>query len=243
MVIGLLGILKAGAAYVPLDVRYPAERLEYMIEDSGVEWIVSGKEWAERVEGHGKIQGVIDLDKEHSGIQSQSAEELSGGASAENLAYVIYTSGSTGRPKGVELSHKGVVNFLSWMKEELGMEATEKVLAVTPLTFDIAGLEMYLPLSVGAQVEIASEEEIRDGKQLAEKIEKNKVSLVQATPMTWQMMIEGGWEGQAGLKALCGGEALGERLAEQLRQRVGRLWNVYGPTETTIWSTMQEVEK
>jgi amino acid adenylation domain-containing protein len=161
----------------------------------------------------------------------------------DNLAYVIYTSGSTGKPKGVQIPHRAVVNFLTSMRRRPGMEAEDRVLAVTTLSFDIAGLEMYLPLTVGASLEIVTRETASDGRQLLSKLKTSGATVMQATPVTWRMLLETGWEGDRALKILCGGEALPRQLADQLWGRCGSLWNMYGPTETTIWSTTSKVRR
>jgi non-ribosomal peptide synthetase component F len=156
---------------------------------------------------------------------------------SSHLAYVIYTSGSTGQPKGVMVEHRSVVNLLCAMGDEIGLQADDRLLALTTLGFDIAGLELYLPLISGAQVIVLGREESRDAETLTAMLEQSGATVAQATPSTWRMLVESGWTGSPGLKALCGGEALQGELARRVRARVGALWNVYGPTETTIWSS------
>jgi non-ribosomal peptide synthetase component F len=155
----------------------------------------------------------------------------------EAIAYVIYTSGSTGKPKGVCVPHRAVANFLSSMRREPGLAADDRLLAVTTLSFDIAVLELLLPITSGACVVIATRGEIIDGRALSELIHARAISVMQATPSTWRMLIEAGWSGRCGLKALCGGEALPADLAGKLIERCDSLWNMYGPTETTVWSS------
>ncbi|HEV2846615.1 MAG TPA: amino acid adenylation domain-containing protein, partial [Thermoanaerobaculia bacterium] len=220
MVVGLLAVLKAGGAYVPLDPSYPAERLDFMREDAGISLLLTRDFFAEA----GEIE-----------------QPPVGGAGPWNLAYVIYTSGSTGRPKGVQISHEALTNFLASMAERPGIGAGDVLLAVTSLSFDIAGLELYLPLLAGGRVALASREEAADGHRLRELIAASGATVLQATPATWRLLLEAGWTGGEGLKALCGGEALPPSLASSLRERVGSLWNVYGPTETTVWSTVEEI--
>ncbi len=226
MVVALLGILKAGGAYVPLDLSHPAERLRMILEDSAVSVLLTDER--------------LHLDAE--AISRESAEPLERTADAESLAYVLYTSGSTGHPKGVGLPHRAVVNFLRAMAERPGLRRTDVVPALTTLAFDIAGLEIYLPLAVGAQVEVIGREEAADGALLAQRLADVEATVVQATPATWRMLIDSGWQGTRGLKVLCGGEALPRDLAEALLWRGAELWNVYGPTETAIWSAAGEVE-
>src|SRR6185295_2329719 len=148
----------------------------------------------------------------------------------------IYTSGSTGAPKAVEIPHVAVMNFLQSMQERPGLTAGDRLLAVTTLSFDIAALELYLPLTVGGSVELTSRAEASDGQYLKTKLESGEVTTMQATPATWRLLVEAGWEGNEKIKILCGGEALPRELANELVRRAPSVWNMYGPTETTIWS-------
>lgn len=240
MVVGLLGILKAGAAYVPLDPAFPAERLTFMLEDSEAPVLLTQRHLVETLPAN--RSKMVCLDSEWEQIERETVQNPRVGVTPENLAYTIYTSGSTGKPKGVQVLHRGVVNFLASMAREPGMSSTDRVLSVTTLSFDIAGLEIYLPLSAGASVEIVSREVAADGTELLHQLNKSHATVMQATPATWRMLIEAGWEGTPGLKILCGGEALSQKLAEQLVERCASLWNMYGPTETTIWSTLSQVK-
>ena len=158
------------------------------------------------------------------------------------LAYVMYTSGSTGRPKGVQVYHRGVVNFLSTMAREPGFAPEDVLLSVTTLSFDISVLELFLPLMVGGRVVVASREDAVEGKQLMALLDRHRVTVMQATPATWRLLLAFGWDGTQGLKVLCGGEALSKDLADALLDRCDSLWNMYGPTETTVWSTTVRVE-
>lgn len=160
----------------------------------------------------------------------------------EDLAYVIYTSGSTGKPKGVQLTHRGLTNFLWSMKHEPGLSASDVVQSLTTICFDIAALELYLPLIVGARVVICGRETSMSPRLLMESLQKHQVTFMQATPVTWRMLLDGGWQGSPKLKVLCGGEAMGANLAERLLATHCEVWNMYGPTETTIWSTVGRVE-
>src|SRR6202035_3403163 len=160
----------------------------------------------------------------------------------DGLAYVLFTSGSTGRPKGVQVTHGALANFLLSMREAPGLAAGDALLAVTTLSFDIAGLELLLPLAVGGRVELASREEAADGELLKGRLVSSGATAMQGTPATWRMLLDAGWEGDGRLSALCGGEALPADLAARLLPRVGALWNLYGPTETTIWSAARRVE-
>jgi surfactin family lipopeptide synthetase A len=241
MVVGLLGILKAGGAYVPLDPVYPAERLSFMLEDADVPVLLAQRHLLAQLPGTNAR--VVSMDSDWHEIAAERADNLASRASPENLAYVIYTSGSTGRPKGVQIPHRAVVNFLASMSHRPGMTAQDRLLGLTTLSFDIAGLEIYLPLSVGACLEIVSREVSSDGRRLLSKLRSSGATVVQATPATWRMLLEAGWEGDPRLKILCGGEAVPRTLANQLVQKVGSVWNMYGPTETTIWSTTAKVER
>jgi amino acid adenylation domain-containing protein len=241
MVVGLLGILKAGAAYVPIDPTYPKDRLRYILEDSKASVVLTQEAL---LDGLPSFTGqAICFDKDWIKISRESERNLVDQVDPENLAYVLFTSGSTGKPKGVEISHRAVINFLNSMREAPGMEVQDTLLSVTTLSFDIFGLELWLPLTSGAKVVIASEETARDGKELAALIRQNGVTVMQATPSTWRLLLESGWEGNPHLKILCGGEAWPDRLAEQLLPKCAALWNMYGPTETTIWSSVHRIHE
>jgi amino acid adenylation domain-containing protein len=239
MVVGLLGILKAGGAYVPVDPSYPAERQSYMLSNSEAPVVVTLD--ALRDELPATNARVVSLDGERSEIEARPATPPELAADPEQLAYVIYTSGSTGKPKGVQISHRALVNFLTTMRERPGLSAQDVLVAVTTLSFDIAGLELYLPLTTGARVVIAKSEATEDPRALAALLERSEATIMQATPTTWRMLLDGGWPGRVGMKALCGGEALPVALADRLVSAGLELWNMYGPTETTIWSTCERI--
>ena len=240
LVAALLGVHKAGGAYLPLDPDFPADRLSYMLADGGARALVT----------HGALprglavpQGVsvVDLEAARDAIAAEGSERLEAGAGPSDLAYLIYTSGSTGRPKGVRVLHSGLSNFLASMREEPGIRPSDVVAAVTTLSFDIAGLELYLPLTVGARIELLSKATAASGPALAQALERCGATLLQATPATWRLLVEAGWRGRPGFKALCGGEPLPRDLADAILERASDLWNMYGPTETTIWSTAERV--
>ncbi|HEY0553813.1 MAG TPA: amino acid adenylation domain-containing protein, partial [Thermoanaerobaculia bacterium] len=239
MVVALLGILKAGGAYVPLDPSHPAERLGMVLADSAMPVLVTEEPLLGALPEH--AARTVCLDRDRAAIARESARPLERIADAETLAYVLYTSGSTGKPKGVGLPHRAVVNFLRAMAERPGVGEGDVVPALTTLSFDIAGLEIYLPLMVGARVEILGREEAADGARLAGRLAAIGATVAQATPATWRLLIDAGWQGIAGLKVLCGGEALPRDLASALLARGAELWNVYGPTETAVWSAAGEV--
>ncbi|WAJ35465.1 amino acid adenylation domain-containing protein [Pseudomonas sp. GOM7] len=238
MLVGLLGILKAGGCYVPLDPAYPAERLDYMLQDSAPVALLTldGTAGPLTAEGIPLIALADDAARQHQPDTPPVCERA-----PEHLAYVIYTSGSTGQPKGVMVEQRGLVNLLWAMAELTDLQAHDRLLALTTLGFDIAGLELYLPLIRGACCVLLAREQAQDAQRLAAAIEHSEATLMQATPATWRMLLDSGWAGAPGLKALCGGEALPSELAQRLRPRVAALWNVYGPTETTIWSSAGEV--
>jgi aspartate racemase len=246
MVVGLLAVLKAGGAYVPLDPAYPSERLAFILEDTQVPVVLTQQSIAASLPC--KQARVVCLDDPNLAVEIQ---KLTGDdfrfshhpEDPSHLAYVLYTSGSTGKPKGVEICHRAVVNFLNSMREVPGMDAQDTLLSVTTLSFDIFGLELWLPLTTGAKVVIAPEEVVMDGRELAALMRQSGATVMQATPFTWRLLLESGWEGNRHLKILCGGEAWPEQLAEQLLPKCASLWNMYGPTETTIWSAVHAVEK
>ena len=240
MVVGLLGILKAGGAYVPLDPAYPQERLAFMLEDSQLPVLLTQQNQLNRLPAF-EAQ-VVCLDTDWETISSQSTDNPDSQVTAKNLAYTIYTSGSTGRPKGVQIEHRSVVNLLNSVRQQPGLTERDTLLAVTTICFDIAALEIYLPLIVGASVVLVSREVTLDPKQLAQSIERSRATIMQATPATWRLLLASGWHGNKQLKILCGGEALSRGLANQLLEKVGSVWNMYGPTETTVWSTAYKVE-
>jgi amino acid adenylation domain-containing protein len=184
---------------------------------------------------------TIYLDADWSVIERESGDAPQTSITSEELAYVIYTSGSTGKPKGVEIQHRSVVNLLSSMRKKPGLNAKDTLLAVTTLSFDIAGLELFLPLCVGAKLVIASREAAADGNQLLARLTSSGTTAMQATPITWKLLLEAGWNGTPRLKAFCGGEAFPRELANELLKRAVSVWNMYGPTETTIWSSTIQV--
>ncbi|HET7863859.1 MAG TPA: amino acid adenylation domain-containing protein [Burkholderiaceae bacterium] len=245
MLVAQLAVLKSGAGYVPLDPAYPADRLAYMAEHSRLAALVTHSTLADTVPW--PREQSLWLDQDRPAIDAQPTGPLPDDdrldAQPQDPAYVIYTSGSTGKPKGVAVPHGAVVNFLLSMQREPGLGRDDVLVAVTTLSFDIAVLELLLPLVCGAQVVLASREQVIDGVQLKNLLQAHQASVMQATPATWRMLIEAGWQGTPTFKALIGGEALALDLAQQLLQRCGQLWNMYGPTETTVWSTCIRVQQ
>ncbi|MEH2412352.1 non-ribosomal peptide synthetase [Nostoc sp.] len=241
MVVGVLGILKAGAAYLPLDPNHPQARMAFMLEDSQVKVLLTQQRLVEFLPKH--IAKLVELDTDSQFIVQEDEENLVCGkdTTPENLAYVIYTSGSTGIPKGVKVPHRTVVNLLASMREQPGLIQQDILLSVTTLSFDIAVLEIFLPLIVGATTFIVSREVATDGEKLLTALNHSKATVMQATPATWQLLLAAGWQGSQHLKILCGGEALSPALAKELVNRAQSVWNMYGPTETTVWSTCYSI--
>ena len=244
MVGAVLAVLKAGGTYVPLDPSFPAERLSYMLEDSKVSLVISESSLRSC---HGyPPERTLELDTASAEISRETSARIphdEQSAGPEDVGYILYTSGSTGRPKGVCVGQRGIVNFITSMQHEPGLTMDDRLLAVTTLSFDIAALELFLPLSVGAEIVLATREESMDGFSLRRLLEHHHITVMQATPVTWRFLLGSGWEGDPGLTSLCGGEAMPLDLAESLLERVGRLWNMYGPTETTVWSTCWRVDE
>lgn len=241
MMIGLLGILKAGATYVPIDPAYPPDRITWVLEDAQISLLLTQSHLQSELPATSAKMVRLDADWDAIAAAHSGDANITNNATATNLAYVIYTSGSTGKPKGVQLQHQSVVNFLTTMREKPGLVAGDVLLAVTTLSFDIAVLELFLPLTVGATVLLASRDEARDGNALLQILETAGVTAMQATPTTWSMLLATGWQGSPQLKVLSGGEALPQALAAQLTLKVKELWNMYGPTETTIWSAVSKI--
>jgi amino acid adenylation domain-containing protein len=237
MVAALVGVLKAGAAYLPLDPHLPEARLAQLIEDARPAVVLTERRLAARLPA-GEAS-VIALDE----IAPDQDVPAADGPPAEpdDLAYVIYTSGSTGKPKGVEIRHRSVANLLAAVEHELRLAGGEALLAVTTISFDIAALELFLPLVTGGRAIVATRDEATDPVRLAALFRRSRPAIMQATPATWRGLLAAGWTGDPALTILCGGEALPADLAARLLNCGGRLCNMYGPTETTIWSLMHDV--
>ena len=238
MLAALLGTLKSGAAYVPLDPSYPADRIGFMLEDSAAPVVITEDALAGQLPAGAhallRIEDALEA--------AASAGRAPSPATAEDTAYVIFTSGSTGRPKGVCIPHRAAVNFLASMAREPGLAADDTLCAITTLSFDIALLELMLPLTVGARVALADRATASDGEALAAMLDTVGASVMQATPATWRMLLDAGWRGRPQMRMFCGGEALPRELADRLLGCGRELWNVYGPTETTVWSTVERVQ-
>jgi amino acid adenylation domain-containing protein len=239
MVVGLLGILKTGAAYIPIDPHYPVDRIEYMLTDAQIEVLLTQQPLVQHLPTQTKQLVCLDTDWAQIAQAATTAPLVN--LHPDQIAYVIYTSGSTGKPKGVEVLHRGVVNFLTAMQHQPGIVATDSLLSVTTLSFDIAVLELFLPLTVGARVVLIDRDDAMDGRKLATTIDAAGITMMQATPSTWRLLLEAEWAGNKQLKILTGGEAISRDLATQLLAKSAAVWNMYGPTETTIWSTIEQI--
>ncbi|WP_437755425.1 amino acid adenylation domain-containing protein [Sorangium sp. So ce1389] len=241
MVVGLLGILKAGGAYVPLDPAYPRERLSFIMSDAQLAVLVTEGRLAQALPDGGVTRVWLDADRAE--IDRESTAPPVVDVRSGSLAYVIYTSGSTGTPKGVEITHHSLVNLLTSMRERPGLGEHDRLLAVTSLSFDIAALDIFLPLSTGALLDVANRELSVDGAALSERLSRAGITVLQATPATFRLLLEAGWGGSKELKILVGGEAVPRELADALVDRAASVWNMYGPTETTIYSCGHPIAK
>ncbi|HBP4849635.1 TPA: AMP-binding protein, partial [Pseudomonas aeruginosa] len=236
MVVSLLAVLKAGGAYVPLDPQYPADRLQYMIDDSGLRLLLSQQSVLARLPQSDGLQSLL-LDDLERLVHGYPAENPDLPEAPDSLCYAIYTSGSTGQPKGVMVRHRALTNFVCSIARQPGMLARDRLLSVTTFSFDIFGLELYVPLARGASVLLASREQAQDPEALLDLVERQGVTVLQATPATWRMLCDSERvDLLRGCTLLCGGEALAEDLAARMRGLSASTWNLYGPTETTIWS-------
>jgi surfactin family lipopeptide synthetase A len=236
MVVGLLGILKAGGAYVPLDPSFPADRLAYVIDDAQMQVLVTHRRLDEAL--HKRPSSVVHLDRDLDEIAKRDGNApLQVGVNSGHLAYVLYTSGSTGMPKGVAIPHSAIVNLILATQREPGITRMDTLLAISTLSFDIAGFDIYGPLTTGAKMVIGSREDAMDPYHLMALLRENACTFMQATPATWRALIDVGWKGSSRLRAVCTGEAMPRDLAQRLLPRCAQLWNLYGPTETTVWST------
>ncbi|WP_295683988.1 amino acid adenylation domain-containing protein [uncultured Nevskia sp.] len=238
LLVALLAVLATGAAYVPLDPRYPMLRLAQIVADAGLALVLSRQALLARLPANAAEVLAVDAPKDAAGQAHDGPPSRPG---PDDIAYLIYTSGSTGRPKGVPISHRALCNLLWSMRHEPGLDAGERLLAVTTVSFDIAALELFLPLIVGATVILAQDQDTADGEVLRGLLERHQVTLMQATPVSWQLLLAAGWQAAPGFRMLCGGEALPRQLADRLMEGGGELWNLYGPTETTIWSSALRV--
>ena len=241
LIVALLAVMKAGGAYLPIDRDLPAERQAFMLRDAHPAVLLTEKALRDALPE--TDVPVFVLDTEESRIAVENDTDLESEITADHLAYVMYTSGSTGTPKGVEIPHRALVNFLASMQRAPGLTAQDVLVAITTVSFDIAGLEIFLPLVTGARLVLLNRDDVGDGFRIIHHLEKERATVLQATPSTWRMLLDAKWSGTPGLKMLCGGEGLPRDLANQLVAKGGELWNMYGPTETTIWSAAGRVDE
>ncbi len=239
LLVGMLGIFKAGGAYVPLDVTLPEARLDFMLQDTRAKMVVTQRALVSSLPSFDGQKICVD---DEWPLADEPPLDSTSAVGGDHLAYVIYTSGSTGRPKGVQIGHRGVVNLLEAMRREPGFGPRDVLLAITAFSFDMSVVELLLPLVCGGTVVIASAEIVLDGRALQQQLERHEVTVMQATPATWQLLIQSGWTGRRDLKMLCGGEALSRALADALLDRGGELWNLYGPTEATVYAAGARIE-
>ena len=242
LVLAMLAVLKTGGAYVPIDPTYPAERRDFILADAGVAAVLTQESLREDV-ASGCDATIICLDGDRLGHPGAGGPTGAPPIAHDpgQLAYVIYTSGSTGKPKGVEIRHRGVVNLVAHMRRELSVGADDVVLNLTTFAFDLSVPDFYLPLTSGARLVIVPRESVLDVERLAGELAQTGATVVQATPTTWQMLVDSGWAGLPGLRLVCGGEAVQRTLADALLGRCAELWHAYGPTETTVWSSLLRV--
>ncbi|MCY8882020.1 non-ribosomal peptide synthetase DhbF [Bacillus spizizenii] len=244
MVASMLAVLKTGAAYLPLDPEFPADRISYMLEDAKPSCIITTEEIAARLpDGLSVPQLVLDQTVTQEIVKRYSPDNPNVSVSLAHPAYIIYTSGSTGRPKGVVVTLKSLSNFLLSMQEAFSLGEEDRLLAVTTVAFDISALELYLPLISGAQIVIAKKETIREPQALAKMIEYFDIDIMQATPTLWHALVTNEPETLRGLRVLVGGEALPSGLLQALQKLHCSVTNLYGPTETTIWSATAFLEE
>jgi len=239
--VALLAVLRAGGAYVPVDLAHPAERTRQVVEDAGLRVAVTLRAHAALFAGI----PVIELDDYDWAALPEDAPAPASAPDPARLAYVLFTSGSTGRPKGVEVTRGNLANFLASMAHTPGLGPTDRVLAITTTTFDIAALELFLPLYCGATVELVDRATAADPRLLRRVLERpnHRVSLLQATPATWRLLLDAGFVPDPSLRLLCGGEAMSTALARRLTANGAELWNMYGPTETTVWSSLTRIDR
>lgn len=238
MLVCLLAVMKIGASYLPLDPAYPADRIAFMIEDSRADAVIADP---------GLLADIIKLQArvillDYKSISGLNDSDVQNTADPGDLAYTIYTSGSTGKPKGVQIEHKSLMNFLYSMKKTPGLTENDRLCAVTPISFDISILELFLPLIAGATVIITPGDYTADGKLLLNYIKDNNATIMQATPSTWRLLLDAGWKANVLQKILCGGEPIPPDLVEKILDLGLTIWNLYGPTETTVWSTLYHIK-
>ena len=239
MLVGLVGIVKAGAAYVPLDPGFPHDRLAYMVETAQSTILVTQASLRDRLPA--PVPSVVVVDADAPDVAGAGESMRGCGVGADDPAYVIFTSGSTGKPKGVEIRQKAAVNLIRSIAREPGMGPDDTICAISTLSFDIALTELVIPLTVGARILLVDRDTVRDGLRLRRLVESEPLTLMQATPATWRMLLDVGWPGKPSMRIISTGEALPRELADRLLPMGRELWNLYGPTETTVYSALCRV--
>ncbi|SMF13201.1 non-ribosomal peptide synthetase [Pseudobacteriovorax antillogorgiicola] len=237
MVITLFAVLSLGAGYVPLDPLYPRDRLEYMTHQGKLAWVISDNTELWDIPFEGQLINISSLSK---GKPEASVISL---PKPDQTAYVIYTSGSTGKPKGVEIQHRALAQFIEGMQDRVPIGINDRVLGITTISFDISILEIFMTLAQGATLVLGPGSLATDPEALQALLIKHDISILQATPATWTMLLNHGWQGKSNLRAISGGEALRDDLAKLLVSCTQELWNVYGPTEATVWATASKITK
>lgn len=239
MIAVLLGILKTGRPYIPLDPAFPKDRLSYIVTNSQTSIIINENSY--EIEGIEKVK-TVSLENILDEIDEVQVTEFQI-VSPQDTAYIIYTSGSTGNPKGVEIGHQSLLNFLTSIQQVPGITENDVLFSVTTYSFDISILEFFAPLISGATLYIANQNLLSEPNLIIRKLEELKPTIIQATPSFYQMLFNANWQGDKQLKILCGGDLLSESLAQKLISHSSALWNMYGPTETTIWSSVKKIER
>lgn len=239
LVYAILGIIQCGAAYLPLDHEYPTNRIEYMMEDSKAKYLLTSSALALKLP---KCSNTILIDDAMQSLEQYPSTKLDRYVDPENVLYLLYTSGSTGKPKGAKITNKNVVNLLCSLENEPGIKETDRVPFISTISFDIASFELFFPLYKGAVLVLPDHETSSDGRLFYEMLDKEKISLIVATPTTYQMLLDSGWSKKLPIKIWCCGEPLPSKLAKELIQRSDELWTLYGPTEVTIFSSCKHIK-
>nr|WP_136667780.1 non-ribosomal peptide synthetase [Flavobacterium sp. H122] len=239
MIIGILGVLKAGAAFIPVDPEYPNDRIAYMLDDSDATLVLSTSTSRKKIETKPDLH-IVELDTDWNTINEKEKINPQIERKGKNLAYIIYTSGSTGKPKGVMIEHSGLVNLFISLSKEIGFGSNSSIFSLATFSFDMSYVELFLPLMVGGKFFIIKKDIVQDGFKLIEKIDQYRPTHLEATPSGWQLLVNCGWKNKEDIKILIGGEALNEKIKAELT-KTGKIWNLYGPTETTIWSTIKRI--
>ena len=239
LVYSILAIIQCGAAYLPLDHEYPTKRIEYMMEDSEAKFLLTSKALSLSLP---KSSNTILIDDAMQSLNQYPSTKLERYVDPENVLYLLYTSGSTGKPKGAKITNRNVVNLFYSLEIEPGIKETDRVPFISTISFDIASFELFFPLFKGAVLVIPDHNTPSDGRLFNEMLEKEKISLVVATPTTYQMLLDSGWSKKLPIKIWCCGEPLPAKLAKELIQRSEELWTLYGPTEVTIFSSCKHIK-